>query len=193
MPSTLPLKLVVGLGNPGPAYDDTRHNVGWWMVDRLAHDWKCGPFRQEGSALLTSGEVDGCRVVLIKPLTFMNRSGAVLAPFAGIPGLDLGEDLLVVVDDASREVGQVRFRPGGSSGGHNGLKSIEQVLQSQAWARLRIGVGRTPEGMGMADWVLSPMEPDDEDVVLDLLPTLVDGVRTWVHEGVQVAMDRYNR
>ncbi|CAN5699254.1 aminoacyl-tRNA hydrolase [soil metagenome] len=193
MPSPLPLKLVVGLGNPGPEYDSTRHNVGWWIVDRLAHDWKCGPFRQEGPALVSSGQVGGSRVILLKPLTFMNRSGAVLAPFAGEPGLDLGRDLLVVVDDATREVGQVRFRPAGSAGGHNGLKSIEQVLESQAWHRLRIGVGRAPEGVGMADWVLSPMEPDDEDVVLDLLPTLVDGIWTWMHDGIEVAMDRYNR
>ncbi|TVP47859.1 MAG: aminoacyl-tRNA hydrolase [Gemmatimonadales bacterium] len=193
MPTSLPVKLVVGLGNPGPDYDNTRHNVGWWMIDRLAHDLECGPFRQEGPALVSSGQVDGFRVILVKPLTYMNRSGAALGLLAGAPELDFSQDLLVVVDDATREVGQVRFRPGGSSGGHNGLKSIEQVLGSQAWARLRIGVGRTPEGVGMADWVLSPMEPDEEDVVLDLLPTLVAGVRSWMGEGIQVAMDRHNR
>jgi peptidyl-tRNA hydrolase, PTH1 family len=187
------MKVVVGLGNPGPEYDGTRHNVGWWMVDRLAHDWGFGSFRKEGPALVSAGLVGSLPVVLVKPLTWMNRSGAALPPFLARPEVDPAVDLLVVVDDATREAGGVRFRPEGSAGGHNGLRSIEGALGSRSYARLRIGVGRPPEGADMAAWVLSEMEPDDEDTILRLLPELVPAVETWMVEGIQAAMDRYNR
>jgi peptidyl-tRNA hydrolase, PTH1 family len=189
----LPLKVVAGLGNPGPRYDDTRHNVGWWFVDRMAHDLGIGPFRQEGPALVCDGVVDGRSLVLVKPITYMNRSGAALRPLTGREGFDVSEDLLVVVDDATRGVGGVRFRPGGSAGGHNGLRSVEAALETQDYARLRIGVGVAPEGAELAEWVLSPMEPDDERQVLELLPELVEGALLWVEEGIRPAMDRFNR
>lgn len=184
------MKLVLGLGNPGPEYDATRHNVGWWMVDRLAHDWSFGAFRREGPALVSGGTVGNHDVTLVKPLTWMNRSGRALAAF---PDLDVEKDLLVVVDDATRETGRVRFRPGGSAGGHNGLRSVSGALGTDAWARLRIGVGVCPPGQDLADWVLSPMPEQDEDVVLELLPELVGAVRLWMDEGVEAAMNRYNR
>jgi peptidyl-tRNA hydrolase, PTH1 family len=187
------MKVVMGLGNPGPDYDGTRHNVGWWLLDRLAHDWGFGSFRQEGPALVSAGHVGGHAVVLVKPLTWMNRSGAALLPFLARGEVDPAADLLVVVDDATREVGGVRFRPGGSAGGHNGLRSIEGTLGSRDYPRLRIGVGRPPSGADMAAWVLSAMDPEDEDTILCLLPELVLAVETWIDEGVQVAMDRYNR
>jgi PTH1 family peptidyl-tRNA hydrolase len=99
----------------------------------------------------------------------------------------------VVVDDASLEVGRIRFRPDGSPGGHNGLKSVSGALQSNAYARLRIGVGKKPEGTDLSDWVLSPMAEEDEDVVVALLPELTKAVETWVAEGVEAAMSRFNR
>jgi PTH1 family peptidyl-tRNA hydrolase len=187
------MKVVMGLGNPGPEYDGTRHNVGWWMLDRLAHDWGFGSFRQEGPALVSAGHVGDQAVVLVKPLTWMNRSGAALLPFLARPGMDPATDLLVVVDDATREVGGVRFRPGGSAGGHNGLRSIEGILGSRDYPRLRIGVGRPPSGQDLAAWVLSAMEPEDEDTVLHLLSELVPAAETWIAEGIQAAMDRFNR
>jgi peptidyl-tRNA hydrolase, PTH1 family len=185
--------VVAGLGNPGGRYDSTRHNVGWWMADRLAHDFGLGPFREEGPALTCGGVVEGHDLVVMKPITYMNRSGAALRSLAGREGFDVSKDLLVVVDDATRDVGQVRFRPDGSPGGHNGLGSVEVALGTRDYARLRIGVGRAPEGVELAEWVLSPMPAEDEAEVLDLLPELVDGVRLWLGEGIRAAMNRFNR
>jgi PTH1 family peptidyl-tRNA hydrolase len=186
------VKVVLGLGNPGPQYDATRHNVGWWVVDRLAHDWSAGPFRKEGPALVASGSWAGHDVRLLKPLTYMNRSGAVF----GMPELrelDAANDLLVVVDDAALEVGRVRLRPSGSAGGHNGLKSVEAVLRSKEYARMRIGVGTKPPGVDLADWVLSSMPEADEEVVIGLLPDLARAVETWIDEGLEAARRRFNR
>ncbi len=188
------MKLVVGLGNPGPEYDATRHNVGWWLVDRLAHDWEMGPFRREGASLLAGGTgPEGEEVILLKPLTWMNRSGIALLPFLEEEEFDPTRDLLVVVDDAAMEVGRVRFRPSGSPGGHNGLRSIEATLGGGEYPRLRVGVGRPPEGVNLVEWVLAPMPPEDEDRVLELFPDLVEAVAVWIHEGVESAMNRFNR
>ena len=187
------MKVVLGLGNPGADYDDTRHNVGWWTVDRLAYDWDLDAFERSGPGLVTEGAVEGETVRLIKPTTYMNRSGAALAWLRNRDDVQPSRDLLVVVDDAALDVGRVRLRPGGGAGGHNGLRSVEGVLGTKDYARMRLGVGRTPEGADMADWVLSPMPPDDEQVVVDLLPELTRAVELWIREGVEAAMNRYNR
>lgn len=186
------MRLIVGLGNPGSRYDDTRHNVGWWAVDRLAHDWSAGSFRKEGPVLRTSASVAGETVVLIKPITWMNRSGAALGPFLGNPDFEPVRDLMVIVDDATRPVGGLRLRPDGSAGGHNGLRSIEGVV-GRSYARLRIGVGRPPDGHDLVEWVLSSMNSDDEDTVLALLAELAPVMECWMDDGVRAAMDRFNR
>ena len=186
------MKVVLGLGNPGSQYDATRHNVGWWVVDRIAHDWSAGPFYRNGPALVADGSWSGERVLLVKPLTYMNRSGAALtAP--ELRDLDPTRDLLVVVDDATRDVGRVRFRPNGSAGGHNGLKSIEAVLRTREYARLRIGVGVCPGGVDLADWVLAPMDDADEEVVVGMLPDLARAVELWITDGTEAAMRKFNR
>lgn len=190
------MKVVAGLGNPGPDYDATRHNVGWWLVDRLAYDWGLEPFGREGPALVTGGTVNGTPVRLVKPTTWMNRSGAALAPLRdddGMDEVDPSRDLLVVVDDAALDVGRVRFRPGGSAGGHNGLKSVEAALGTRDYPRLRIGVGRCPPAVDLADWVLSPMPEEDEEIVVRLLPELTEAVELWIEEGTEAAMNRFNR
>ncbi len=187
------MKVICGLGNPGPEYESTRHNVGWWLVDRLSSDWDLGPFHRDGPALTTQGGVGEESVVLVKPITFMNRSGAALAPLRNFPDFDITKDLLVVVDDIALDVGRVRLRPSGGTGGHNGLKSVEAALGTQDYARLRIGVGEPPAGEDTADWVLSSFENADEDAVVQLLPELVDAVRLWMDEGAEAAMSRYNR
>ncbi len=186
------MKVVLGLGNPGDRYDATRHNVGWWVVDRLAHDWKTGSFRRDGAALWADAEVAGQPVLLVKPITYMNRSGAALAAPA-LRGLDPARDLLVVVDDAAMDVGRVRFRSSGSAGGHNGLKSVEAVLGTPEYARLRVGVGQCPAGADLADWVLSPMPAPDEEAVIGLLPHLIRAVEVWAQDGTETAMSRCNR
>ena len=187
------MKVIVGLGNPGPEYDATRHNVGWWVLDRLAHDWALGPFRRDGRALRVEGVVAGLPVRLLKPLTYVNRSGQALGFLRQDEAFDAGRDLLVVVDDAALDVGRVRFRPRGSPGGHNGLKSISGALGSDEYPRLRLGVGSKPEGTDLADWVLSPMPEEDEDVVVGLLPGLAEAVEVWLTEGTEAAMNRFNR
>ena len=187
------MKIVLGLGNPGPDYDDSRHNVGWWVVDRLAYDWDFGPFRREGKAFVSEGTVGNIEVCLMKPTTFMNRSGLALRPVKVREDFDLKQDLLVVVDDAALDVGRLRFRPEGGAGGHNGLKSVSGALQSNEYARLRIGVGQKPDGADLADWVLAPMPEEDEDVVVGLLPELSEAVRVWLEEGTNAVMNRFNR
>ena len=187
------MNVVVGLGNPGPDYDDTRHNVGWWVVDRLAFDWGLDAFERRGQALATGGSVGEHDVLLLKPTTYMNRSGRALGLLRQDPDFVLERDLLVVVDDAALDVGRVRFRPRGSPGGHNGLKSVSAVFGTDEYARLRIGVGTAPSGWDLADWVLSPMSAEDEDKVVGLLPELTGAVEVWLEEGIEAAMSGYNR
>jgi peptidyl-tRNA hydrolase, PTH1 family len=187
------MKVILGLGNPGPRYDATRHNVGWWAADRLSYDWGLGAFRQEGPALVADGTVEGEEVILLKPTTYMNRSGVALRPFLGREGFHVSSDLLVLVDDATLDVGRVRLRPRGSAGGHNGLKSVQSVLGHADYSRLRIGVGRPPEGADLVDWVLSTMQDEDEERVLELLPELTEAIGVWIAEGIEPAMNRINR
>jgi peptidyl-tRNA hydrolase, PTH1 family len=187
------VKLVCGIGNPGPEYDRTRHNVGWWVVDRVAADWRSGPFQRKGASLKAGAQHAGIAVDLLKPLTYVNRSGAALLDYLSQPDFDPAADLLVVVDDAMLDVGRLRLRPDGSAGGHNGLKSIEATLGSRTYARLRVGVGTPPLGVDLADWVLSSFGDDEEQQVLALLPDAVAAVGVWVEQGAESAMGRYNR
>lgn len=187
------LKLVVGLGNPGPEYAATRHNAGWWLLDALAEAWGFGRFKREKSSALATGRVDPYAVRLVKPLTYMNLSGRVLEPYRRMNAFDVSRDLLVVVDDVALPPGRIRFRPEGSPGGHNGLKSIQAALGTQSYPRLRIGVGGPPPEADMADWVLSAPPEEERRLIENLFPELVEGVSTWMHEGIEAAMNRYNR
>jgi PTH1 family peptidyl-tRNA hydrolase len=186
-------KVIVGLGNPGREYDNTRHNAGWWLLDVLAQRWGVPKFRAEKNQAIATTRVEPFQVRLIKPLTYMNRSGSVLVPLKRMGALDLSKDLLVLVDDVALEPGRVRFRPSGSAGGHNGLKSIEQALGTKDYPRLRIGVGTKPPGADLADWVLSSMPRGDRKLVDERLPELAEAVETWMRDGIEVVMDRYNR
>ena len=185
--------MVAGLGNPGPEYDATRHNVGWWVVDRFAFDNDYEPFERRRLRLETAGETGGRKVVLVKPRTYMNRSGAALTSLWQIDGFKVETDLLVVADDANLEVGRVRFRPRGGAGGHNGLRSVAGALGTTDYPRLRIGVGVCPAGTDLADWVLSPMPDEDEDRIVEMLPELARAVAVWAEEGIAEAMNRFNR
>ena len=181
------MKVVCGLGNPGPEYQSTKHNVGWWLIDELQQQWQFERFRRVGNAQATEGRLRDETVRLIKPLTYMNRSGSALAALRNDDSFDVAQQLLVLVDDVALSVGRWRVRAQGSAGGHNGLKSIEAVLQTQEYARLRVGVGAKPEGEDLADWVLSTFEREDEQVVRALIPKLVPVVETWIFEGVDAA------
>lgn len=177
-----------GLGNPGSEYEFTRHNVGWWLLDRLQKEWQFERFRRLGNAQAAEGRLGDQPVRLIKPLTYMNRSGAALGALRQDPDFDFSNDLLIIVDDVALPPGRARIRASGTAGGHNGLKSIEAVLQTQEYARLRIGVGECPPGEDLSDWVLSEFEEEEEEKqVIALLPKLADVTRAWVFEGVDAA------
>jgi peptidyl-tRNA hydrolase, PTH1 family len=187
------VKVVCGLGNPGPQYEETRHNVGWWVVEEAQNRWRFPDFHRAGDAWVSSGRIGGHDVVLMEPLTFMNRSGSVLVPLLQADAFDPASDLLVIVDDTALDPGRVRLRASGSAGGHNGLKSVAAALGTMEYARLRIGVGAPPPGADLADWVLSPFDDESRDRVVEQLPDLVDAVRTWVEAGVEAAANRFNR
>ena len=186
------MKVVCGLGNPGPEYQFTRHNIGWRVVERLAARFQFGRFFRHGASLVSDGSIEGERVVLLKPLTYMNRSGAALVPLLGDPQFNVTTDLLVVVDDTALPIGRLRFRPVGSAGGHNGLKSVESTLGTRDYARLRVGIGARPPEMELAEYVLSSFDAEEERGVVEILPRAVDGVTIWVQEGIDSAMRKSN-
>jgi peptidyl-tRNA hydrolase, PTH1 family len=189
------MKIVVGLGNPGPEYERTRHNVGWWVADHLADVWRFEGWKKDGQSRVASGMVGGQRVRLVKPQTYMNLSGGALRPYLRREGFHAANDMLVVVDEVALPTGSFRIRARGSAGGHNGLKSIESAVGAQEYARLRIGVGPAdPSRRGdLADYVLSDFGKRDEKIVRELLPTLTELVETWLKEGPESAMTRFNR
>jgi PTH1 family peptidyl-tRNA hydrolase len=191
------LKVIVGLGNPGREYAATRHNVGWWLIDHLADVWHFDAWKKDGVSQLANGTVGGVKVRLMKPQTYMNLSGQALKNYVRRPFWSAAKDLLVVVDEVQLPVGRARIRARGSAGGHNGLKSVEQALGSQEYARLRIGVGPSEERKGiykdLADFVLAPFARDEREDVLSLLPPLTAAVETWLKDGVEKAMNLHNR
>lgn len=190
-----PVKVIVGLGNPGKEYERTRHNVGWWVVDHLADVWRLEGWRRDGDARVVSGNVGGAPIRLVKPQTYMNLSGAVLRPYLRRAGWSPQRDLLVVLDEAALPLGAFRFRARGSSAGHNGLKSIEGALGHQDYARLRIGIGPPPgrQRGDLADYVLSDFGKSDANAVKELMPTFVEGIEAWLTEGIEPVMNRFNR
>ncbi len=190
------MKVIVGLGNPGRRYEETRHNVGWWALDHLADVWHFDGWRAEGDALMVEGRVGEQRVRLLKPQTYMNLSGVALRPYLRRLEWSGLQDLLVLVDEMAIPLGTFRLRATGSAGGHNGLKSIEATLGTREYARLRIGIAPLdPERQvgDLADFVLDVFAEDERKVVRDLLPRIADAVDCWAREGILQAMNAYNR
>jgi PTH1 family peptidyl-tRNA hydrolase len=190
------MKVILGLGNPGREYADTRHNVGWWVVDHLAEAWRLDGWRKDGEAMTASGSVGNVKVRLVKPQTFMNLSGAGMKPWLRRPFWAAATDLMVVSDEVQLPNGTYRFRARGSAGGHNGLKSIEQALGSQEYARLRIGVGPSEEHRqvgDLADYVLGKFGKTEREQVQELLPTFEEALRRWTSDGIERVMNAFNR
>ena len=188
-----PMKVIVGLGNPGAEYERTRHNVGWWVVDHLADVWHFDGWRRDGEARVANGTVAGAKVRLIKPLTYMNLSGSVLKPYVRRPFWSAATDLMVVVDEAALPLGRYRFRAKGSAGGHNGLKSIEAAVSSQEYARLRIGIAPDdPRRRGtLKDFVLDEFGKQEAVEVRDLFPPLTQALELWVKSGILAVMNQF--
>jgi peptidyl-tRNA hydrolase, PTH1 family len=186
-------KAIVGLGNPGPEYERTRHNAGFLLADRLAARWGFGPFRRSDEAVAASGTLGSVPVRVLKPTTFMNASGDALRALRS-PTFHPAEDLLVLVDDVAFEPGTFRLKGAGSAGGHNGLKSVEAALRRQDFARLRIGIGaRPPEYDDLADWVLGRMQAEERAAFDGIADEMADAVECWVVDGIERAMNRFNR
>lgn len=184
------MKIVVGLGNPGSQYEQTRHNIGWMVLDRIADraGWS-GRGRTRDAAAIVMGRYRGLDVTLVKPLTYMNESGLAVRKVLARERAPLG-DLLVVVDDFALPFGRLRFREGGGAGGHNGLTSIIAELGSDRFSRLRVGIGAPDRGF--ADHVLSRFRPDEERRLPELLDEAAEGVETWAREGTSRAANRFN-
>lgn len=186
-------KAIVGLGNPGPEYERTRHNAGFLLVDHLVTRWGFGPLRKADEALATSGTLHGVPVRLVKPMTYMNRSGDALRAVRS-PTWDPASDLLVLVDDVALPPGRFRLRGAGTPGGHNGLKSIEAGLRRQDYARLRIGVGAKPvEYDDLADWVLGKLTPEEHQALDGMMVPMAEAVECWLAHGIERAMNDFNR
>ena len=184
--------VVVGLGNPGEKYENTRHNVGFLTVDQLADRANVPVQRLKHRALTNTAEVGGVRVLLMKPVTYMNLSGEAVgeaARFYKIPP----DHVLVISDDVSLPIGKLRVRRGGSAGGHNGLKSIIQHLGTDQFPRVKIGVGEKPHpDYDMADWVLSKFTGEDLKTITEAVKRAADAAACVVKDGPDKAMNRFN-
>ncbi len=186
------MKLIVGLGNPGAEYRETRHNVGFKIADVLAERWRAADqWREKFEALHVKTAAAGEPVVLAKPLTYMNLSGQAVAGLAGFYKIEPA-DILIVTDDVTLPLGRLRARRDGSAGGHNGLKSIIQSLATQAFPRMRVGVGRGDNRRDLADHVLGRFEPDERDTVSAAVLRAADASEVFLSDGIERVMNVFN-
>lgn len=184
--------LIVGLGNPGRQYDKTRHNAGFMVVDRLAQELG-GKFKKgRGAYEISDGRWNEASVLLAKPLTFMNNSGMAVAELVRYYQIDISR-LLIVSDEIDLTFGRIRLRPQGSAGGHNGLSSIIQYLNTTSFARLRIGIGTEFAKRDMVDFVLSRFSRNEQEELDPVLATSVGAVLSFIGDGIDTAMNLYNK
>ena len=187
------MKLIVGLGNPGQQHEHTRHNVGFVVLDRLARRFAPGEIaRGKFHGAVLDAQINGQRILLLKPTTFMNRSGQSVAEAVRFYQMEPDSSLLVVVDDVALACGIIRLRSDGGAGGHNGLADIEQKLATQDYSRLRIGVD-APGDIPQANYVLGRFRPDQQELVEPAMETAVDAAVCWALHGIDEAMNRFNR
>lgn len=185
------MKLIVGLGNPGKIYAYTRHNVGFWVIDELSTRWDIKLAKKKWGAVVGEGFVQGRKVILAKPETYMNRSGQAIASALDWLKLEL-DDLLVIYDDLDLSLGQIRLRQKGNSGGHNGIKSIISHIGSNEFKRVKIGIGKPDGRVPVADYVLSPFFKSEEESIKEAVLRASDSVVSWIYSGFTKAMNEYN-
>jgi PTH1 family peptidyl-tRNA hydrolase len=183
------MKLIVGLGNPGPKYAGTRHNVGFDVVDYLAAGPGCAPFREKFEALVAEMKEGDETVLLVKPLTFMNLSGRAVRAILDFYKVPV-ENVLVICDDFNLPLGKLRARVKGSHGGQNGLRNVQEQLGTDAYTRLRIGVGAP--AVDAVDHVLSKFKPGERAAVEDAVANAARAALTWMRHGAEVAMNKFN-
>nr|WP_255731558.1 aminoacyl-tRNA hydrolase [Solibacillus sp. MA9] len=185
------VKLIIGLGNPGKPYEHTRHNIGFDVIDELANRWNAPLNQSKFNGMYASVHRPEGKVILLKPLTYMNLSGESVRPLMDYFDIDI-EDIIVIYDDLDLETGKLRLRAKGSAGGHNGIKSLIQHLGTQEFNRIRVGVNRPPAGMKVADYVLSKFSKDDQPVVTEAIDKSCDAVETALKKPFLEVMNQFN-
>lgn len=185
------MKLLVGLGNPGAGYARTRHNVGFMAIDRFAEHGGFRTFQNKCKGQLAEGHVNGTKVILLKPMTYMNLSGESVRACLDFYKLDI-EDMIVLYDDLDTEFGKIRLRYKGSSGGHNGIKSIIQHVGTQTFDRIRIGISRPTPGKDVADYVLSPFSKEEAANLEPVLDKLVEAMDYAIAHDFEKTMAKFN-
>ncbi len=183
--------IIAGLGNPGRKYINTKHNIGFDVVDYLAkkHNIKINGIKFKGN--IGKGEISGRKVLLLKPATYMNLSGISILDAVKYYGVS-NENLLVIYDDADLDIGKLRLRKGGSSGTHNGMKSVIYQLQTEDFPRLRLGIGSPPGDGDLARYVLNRFSSEQRDIIDEAIKKSVLAVETFLKEGINRAMDKFN-
>ena len=182
--------ILVGLGNPGPDYADTRHNLGFLLAERLARRWGGSPWRRSMAGLVAVGRVGDAGVLLLKPLTYMNRSGEAVGPVVEQTGLELGR-VVVVHDDLDLPFGRLRTRARGGHGGHNGVRSVIEALGTGEFVRLKLGIGRPADGGDVVDHVLSPFSAEEEAVLSGFLERAAEAAESIILEGPDRAVNLF--
>jgi len=183
--------MIVGLGNPGQRYENTRHNVGFWVIDKIAETLNVKVDKKQAQALVQTAFWDGKKVLLVKPQTYMNLSGQAVMELINFYQ-DQIEDFIVIHDDLDLPPGQLRFKSGGGTGGHNGLKSIIQYINSQEFDRLKIGIGR-PQHPNVKDFVLTGFSKEEKESIDQEIKRAVEGIKVWMNEGIEKAMNNFNQ
>ncbi len=185
------MKMIAGLGNPGSEYAKTKHNVGFMYLDALAEHLGATDWRNKYDALVAEARIGSEKVLLVKPLTYMNESGRAIGPLMNFYKLD-PEDLIVAHDDMDIPVGTVRIRKKGSAGGHNGMKSILYHVGDENFPRIRIGIGRPLPGWTVVKHVLAPFSPEDVEKIQEAVKYLVPAAECIITEGADMAMNKFN-
>lgn len=188
------MKIIVGLGNPGPQYAKTRHNAGFMVVDRLVQRHAPDqPARARFHAACTEAAIAGEKCLLMKPTTYMNRSGLAVGEAVRFHRIDINSDLLIIVDDLYLPCGTIRLRPAGGAAGHNGLGDVERALGTTQYPRLRVGIDNKPPMMDQADYVLTRFTAEQEPIISAALDRAASAAETWATRGLAVAMNEFNR
>lgn len=184
--------IIAGLGNPGREYENTRHNIGFLVIDDIAKKYQITMLERKHKAVIGKGYIDGHKVVLVKPLTYMNQSGESICQATDYYKVDVTTQLVVVSDDISLDVGQLRIRKKGSAGGHNGLKNIILHLGSENFIRIRMGVSDKPQGYDLKDYVLGHFTDKEKKVLEETSGKAAEAIRMILQGDVDGAMNRYN-
>ncbi len=185
--------IIVGLGNPKKEYENTRHNIGFDVIDKLAEQENISVLEKKHKAVIGKGYVAGQKCILAKPQTFMNLSGESVRELVDYYKVDETAELIVISDDISLDVGQLRIRKKGSAGGHNGLKNIISHLGHDTFMRVKMGVGEKPKGYDLADYVLGHFTADERKVMDVAAGRAADAIRMMITQDVDAAMNEYNR